>query len=90
MADDTIDAVSEVVSDTPEKLWWHVYGGIVTEHAVPAWVSKMYAESTMPVGDLPASVPYPDAQPWTSVPYLKSFDHEPTAEERAALIPERP
>lgn len=72
-----------------EQLWWHVYGCVIEEaDGKKAFVSKMYAESTMPIAELPNVIRGPEEG--QLVPYLKSFDHEPEPGELAALVPERP
>lgn len=71
------------------KFWWHCYGGITTEHC--EWGEGHYCmvilgESTVDPDDINAHI---EANGTWSTPlmYLKSFDHDPTDEEKEKITP---
>lgn len=77
------------------SLWWHVYGGEIDDLTeLPdgslgaGWGQVTMGESTMPPSKVVEVLPELDVMD-ASLPYLKSFDHEPTRAEVDALTPEQ-
>lgn len=74
------------------KLWWHVYGGEVpdmsedpeTGELGPAWAMLTAGEAKT----APEGMPKDASTGYGKVPYLHSFDHEPSQKELDDLTPE--
>lgn len=85
------------------SLWWHIYGGElpgITEETEEdpdgyGWAQVTLGESTMDPETVKERVPEVSTGlaevlgGSASIPYLTSFDHEPTHEETEALMPEQ-
>ena len=76
------------------RLWWHVYGGEIPDLSVaddgslaPGWALVKMSESSVSPDDLAAKLPAVSTG-FGDVPYLASFDHDPTPDEIEALTPE--
>jgi hypothetical protein len=77
-------------------LYWHVYMGLVPEmcepdetgYSAPALATLVYGESTMAPEDVQAKMPTAKTVGKGEVPYVTSFDHDPSAKELAPFRPE--
>ena len=75
------------------RTWWHVYGGEVANMSTgggPAWGQVMFGDSTVPPVEAMENTPKATigtGDSKTQVPYLASFDHEPTDDELNELRP---
>jgi len=80
-------------------LWWHVYGGEipaefelgVDEDGNPSAVHAftIAGEATVPPDELVEKCPDVESVGGVRLPYLASFDHEPTDAELDELKPEQ-
>jgi hypothetical protein len=75
-------------------LWWHVYGGEISDLAVdehgapgPSWGLLILGESTTTPEDLPDGFLQSFSSLFQHMDYLDSFDHDLSDDEKIALTP---
>jgi hypothetical protein len=71
-------------------LWWHVFGGVTKDSCQWGgghWAMVIVGETTMTIEAVKEQGPPGDGSD-VDLAYLTSFDHDPTDEEREALMPE--
>lgn len=76
-------------------LWWHVYMGEVPEmckpdevgYRAPGLATLVYGESTMEPSEVAGKFPTTKTVGGGEVPYVTSFDHDPSAKELAPFRP---
>lgn len=94
MSDESID-VKMTVDMSPDEprtyKWWHVYGMVITiNHPVLGEIQDAWCSYIVNVPDPPnvAIKKFPTMrQMHHDLPYLASFDHDPTDAEKKALEP---
>jgi hypothetical protein len=76
-------------SGETKQLWWHCYGGITTdqcEWGEGHWCMVTFGESSKDPEEMNETID-PNHNWTTPMMYLKSFDHDPTEEEKQKITP---
>jgi len=86
-------SLREGLTSMTATLWWHAYGGLAQDmskdvdgNLSPAHALIVLGESSTHPDDLPATIPGNSF--YDELSHLRSFDHEPSEEERQDITPE--